>query len=72
VGEVHGGHAAMPELPLDGVAAGEGGLEQLSEIGPQRCLLGWEQWGQLISFLNLGCWRSGSNAGSIRSHPGER
>ena len=66
VREVHGRHAAAPELALDGVTAGEGGLELRAEIGLHGSL------SPSTSFWNRGCFRSGSNVGSIRSHPGER
>jgi len=32
LGEVDGGHAAGPELVLDGVAVGEGGFETVEEL----------------------------------------
>src|SRR5688572_29194949 len=35
VGQEDGGHSAAAELALDGVAAGEGGLEQGAEVGLQ-------------------------------------
>jgi hypothetical protein len=45
LGEVDGGHAALPELPLDAVALGEGGLEAGHRVGHVG--------------LWSGCWKMG-------------
>ncbi len=36
-GQIHGGHAASTDLPLDGVAVGEGGLEAVKKV--RHCVL---------------------------------
>ncbi len=62
--EIHGGHAAPPELALDGVAVGERGLERGAGVGGHE-VPSTSRW-------NRGCFRMGSKLGSMRSQPGER
>jgi hypothetical protein len=64
LGELDRRHAAAAKLRLESVALGQRRLEDRPRIGCHDV--------PSTSFLNLGFWRSGSNVGSIRSHPGDR
>ena len=62
--EIDRGHAAAAELALERVSVGQGRRERAVRIRAHAV--------PSASFLNRGLVLSGSNAGSIRSHAGDR
>ena len=63
-GEVDRGHAPAAELALERVAVASAFAQRRPRVGGHDV--------PSTSFWNRGCFRSGSNVGSIRNHAGER